>query len=206
MKLDLRKDVNVFYINLDQDVARRKNIENMFERLGITRHERIPGVKSRKKYLGANLAAFHAACYIRGRLPALVLEDDAKETGWYTPIIDIPDETDRVYLGHSLYGPVGPGHSELGKVAIYKYSSKCIRILNMCGTHAVLHVTESYVENSLKVISKACRDSAIKSDNCPADRYLARNMGRHIVLATNDPLFLQDDVTEQATWISLTRR
>jgi hypothetical protein len=127
-----------------------------------------------------------------------VLADNSNDivvTDHFKPIIDVPDEADALYLGVSKWGYwpdqiISHEGGALPKVALSRYSPEFIRTHNMCAAHAIVYLSQRFIEATIK-IAKECL-----SRNIPWDLGLASIQSEFIVLTPNFPMFYQEDQPE----------
>jgi len=205
MKIDLR-NVQTRWINLDRATLNAKQMIEQFDRLGFTSHIRIPGriIPPPKDLSAARLRAFgkhYMGCgqaHIDALLSAskgsvLVLEDDALATEAFVPVIEVPNDTDAVYLGIS--------HGNKNQ-AIVDLNNGWYRIFGMLAAHAVLYVSERY-KNYAVDIAHMC----LYTKKIPMDNGFAAAQSKFKVIAASTPMFIQSAEREsQNKWQSLTDR
>ena len=109
MIIDIR-EINCRWINLDSAKENADRMHGVCEELGIKNNKRFPAIvapspegtrPSEKHYVG--VAKSHMGCILESRenLPTLIFEDDVAVTEDFNPIIEVPDDTDAIYLGTS---------------------------------------------------------------------------------------------------------
>lgn len=205
MKIDLRH-VTTRWINLDRAQQNASDMRDQFERLGFTNHERIPAKivpvpENIPPYLlkaygthflgcgASHIAAFESttAC------PLLILEDDASATAAFTPEIEVPDNTDAVYLG------ISHGNS---RQIVFDMGNGWYKVIGMLASHAILYVSERYRNFALATAKDAIYTKCIPIDNAFAAAQLKFN-----VLACPVPMFVQSDARQSANkWEQLTSK
>lgn len=205
MKIDLR-NVQTRWINLDRATFNAKQMTEQFDRLGFTSHMRIPGriIPPPKSMSPAKLKAFGThfmgcgqahidALLSANKAPVLVLEDDAVATEAFVPIIEVPDDTDAVYLG------ISHGNQ---KQAIVDLNNGWYRIFGMLAAHAVLYVSDRY-KNYAADIAHMC----LYNKQIPMDNGFAAAQGKFKVIASPTPMFIQSALRHsEHQWQSLTDR
>jgi len=113
--------------------------------------------------------------------PVIILEDDVKWTGLYT--VEIPLNTDAIYLGLSQCGGSKTENKDAGPSIINLYSQTQVKIVNMLATHAILYISKRYkqaVVNELKSHLDWCSDVVI-----------SKIQNNFTVLAQKIPFFYQ---------------
>jgi hypothetical protein len=131
---------------------------------------------------------------VENNTPTLFIEDDVKHTEHYTPIIDVPDDTDAVWLGTSVYGLVDNWmQMKLGESIYLNRPTKLgeykdyYRIHNMLSIHAVLFITQNYVKEIQKYLKYNVNTLM------PPDIAIASTMKNFNIYACKQPMFFQDD-------------
>ena len=201
MKIDIR-DVKCCWVNLDKDKDNADAMVKQFDEIGIKNHERLSArviepppdtPKTIWHYRGC--AQSHIDILDDNKnneTPLLILEDDAKITEDFNPILEVPDNTDAIYLGTShgdgnyLAMDIGGGFARIGKVF---------------ATHAILYLTDNY----RKAVSETAKDF-VYNHNTPFDLGCAMLQTRNFVVAPHKPYFYQADERDSANkWENLTR-
>lgn len=178
MRVDLRT-IKKAYINLNKDVTNNKNIVNTFSSLGYTNYERFSAVSMPKERNAFNPGCSHshnkAMKTHRQSIPLLLMEDDCKDTSWYSEyvidgVLEVPEDADVVYLGYSM-----AWHSKVFKAQ--SINDKWMRVYGVLATHAILFLNDSidkFIENSEQTINnKTPLDSGYASDVLPKLRVYA---------------------------------
>ena len=200
MKIDLR-DVKCCWINLDKDEDNAKKMVEQFEEIGIEDHHRLSArvinppedtPKSIYHYRGCAQSHIDILDNEENGMPLLILEDDAMITEDFDPVIEVPDNTDAVYLGIShgdnnyFAVDVGGGFARIGKVF---------------ATHAILYITDSY----RKAISAVAKEFVYER-NTPFDLGCALLQTQNFVATPHKPYFYQADERDSANkWEYLTK-
>ena len=109
MKIDLR-DIPVVWINLDSATDNAKAMQERLDKHGFKKTYRksarvIPAppgtIPSNAHYVGCAQSHIDILDDVNYGSPLLILEDDAEFSPEFNPIIDIPDNSDGIYLGVS---------------------------------------------------------------------------------------------------------
>jgi len=141
VKLNLL-DIPLYYINLDRDVEKKNKTESLLRELGFRNAYRFPGVPHNDKITGCALSHYHILR--QAKPPFIILEDDCELYGEFKSEIDIPDDTDALYLGISHWGRYlnhsGP------YVHIDPVKDGIVRVYNMLATHAIMYLSNPYVD------------------------------------------------------------
>tara|TARA_R110000868_G_scaffold124816_3_gene329729 strand:- start:1764 stop:2399 length:636 start_codon:yes stop_codon:yes gene_type:complete len=200
MIIDLR-EIPVVWINLD---SATKNAEDMQERL--TKHgfkytyrksacvidPPVGTPKEIAHYKGCGQSHIDILDDFVYPTPLLILEDDAEFTEHFNPIIEIPDDTDGVYLGVS-HGNVYYKTAQL--------NSEYLKIGGILATHAILYISQKYRQ----IMSSAAKQF-INQFNRPWDLGSASLQGHMNVYTPNNPFFYQANARESANkWEQITK-
>jgi hypothetical protein len=130
---------------------------------------------------------------LNNHFPLLILEDDCEFTKDFHPMIEIPDNTDAVYLG------VSSGNPHYITKEVNKYFMRIGKIL---ATHAILYINNDY----RKMIAEIAKLYAYRL-KIPFDNGCALIQERFNVLTPNKPFFVQSDARESANhWEAITAR
>jgi GR25 family glycosyltransferase involved in LPS biosynthesis len=142
MKLNLL-DVPVYYINLDEQDEKRKLTESLLKRLGFKYVERLSAIKhDAGRIIGC--ARSHYEILKNVKPPFIILEDDCTLNRDFNSKVELPDNADALYLGISHWGRY-LNHS--GPYVHYtNVSDNIVRVHNMLATHAIMYVSQEYVD------------------------------------------------------------
>jgi len=204
MKIDLR-EIQTLWINLDSAKKNAVEMVEQFDRLGMKNHKRIAGrvipppklpIHKQRAYglhfVGcgqSHIDAMDAAHHI----PFLVLEDDAAVTNEFSHVLDVPDDTDAVYLG------ISHGNK---KQVIVDNGDGWFRVFGMLTTHAILYTSERFVSHA-KQFTREC----IYKYHIPLDNGFAALQKNYKILACPKPMFVQSNMRQSANqWESITNR
>lgn len=142
MKLNLL-DIPVYYINLDEDDEKRKITETLLKRLGFKYVYRLSAIKHELGRI-VGCARSHYEILSTKKPPFIILEDDCDLNRTFESEVEVPDNADALYLGISHWGRYlnhsGP------YVHTTKISDDIVRVHNMLATHAIMYLSESYVD------------------------------------------------------------
>jgi hypothetical protein len=118
----------------------------------------------------------------------VVFEDDIIPTEFVATKLTIPEDTDMVYLGVSTYGTVRNNYFGYPGIVTATQETKTMkRVYNMCGTHAMLFLSQRYIDAAIEVIE------SFLNRLVPCDVALASIQKDFKVLTPNDPFFYQKD-------------
>lgn len=186
MQIDLR-EIPTVWINLDKDVENANTMVQQFEKYGFKNHIRFSGLTPdkidppiEKHWYGFGCGMSHVTILEKYKdIPLLILEDDAKITDCFNPIIDIPEDADSVYLGTSSGNPAYMAKS---------YNDDYFRIGKVLSTHAVLYLTEAF-KNNVAEITRLF----VYHYQQPVDIGVASTLEHFKVYAPKCPYFIQAD-------------
>lgn len=142
MKLKLI-DIPIYYINLDEDDDKRKQTETILKCLGFKYVNRVSAIKHEKGRI-TGCARSHYEVLKEAKPPFIIIEDDCVLNKDFVNEIEIPNNADAFYLGISHWGRY-LNHS--GPYVHYEsINDEIVRVYNMLATHAIMYLTETYVD------------------------------------------------------------
>ena len=180
MNLDLR-EIPAVYINLDQDVEKNESMKSMLDQCGFKHIIRVEGKYTPDRPLaGCSMSHYNALSEVDP--PFIVFEDDCK-IKTFCSTIEIPDDSDAVYLGISSWGRMNSHSGPF--VQSENIGFGMVRIYNMLSAHSVLYLDEEY--------TSLCRRISYNSYETAQhqDIGFAEIQRYYNVYAFNDPLFYQ---------------
>ncbi len=138
--LDLR-EIPAIYINLEQHAEKNQRMQKILKECGFKKIIRVEGVANPKnKVAGCACAHFKGLSILD---PPFILFEDDCEIKKFKPEIDIPLDSDAVYLGISHWGRMN-GHS--GPYVQYEHLfNDLYRVFNMLSGHSILYLSDEYV-------------------------------------------------------------
>ena len=185
--ISLKNSKNIL-INLDDATERLKRTTNLLSSQGIS-FTRFSGVKHPVGVIGCGLSHYHLLGIFHA--PVVILEDDIEITEDFNTELDIPDETDAVYLGVSNHGYVrGDNIGRKGVVLASQYNEDYKRVYNMCATHAILYVSDKYTK-AVRASIKSSLETGLEFD-----LGLASIHKDYTILTPNEPFFYQREQEE----------
>lgn len=193
MKLDLR-ELPFYYINLEEAEQRKEKVEEILKGLDIKNVTRINAIKHENGAAGTPRSMLKALELAHNGDPFVLLEDDISLKNW-DPIIEIPDDTDALYLGVSWWGRM---NSHSGPCVKWeKVNDKIVRVYNMLGGHAILYKSDRYIDLSKRI----CQHAGYKIQD-HVDIGFATVQRWHNIYAIDDPYFYQTSCSgnEQGTY------
>jgi hypothetical protein len=195
MQIDIR-DVPVYFINLDKDTDKRKSTENVLNEVGFKRITRIAGTANENSALGCTISQINALKIAIDECdgPFVMVEDDIVLNNKKT-IFNIPENTDAIYLGLSMWGVYnGKGHVQ---ISAEKHNESFYKLHNMLSTHAIMYTNKDYVKLLLK-----CYEFSIKTEG-PLDKVNAELMKYFEVYGLSNPMFYQEGINQRWTNFTL---
>lgn len=185
MKINLL-DVPVYYINMAKDTHKREHMERQLNDFGFKNINRIDAVEDKVNgRVGLSKSQLKALSQVPA--PFIVLEDDADPTE-FKSVIEIPDNADAVYLGNSQWGLQSSHAGFYLKYSKVRGMPELLRIYNMLSSHAILYITNEYVE-MCKRTTEYCADVY----PMPMDVPFAMIQRFFNIYAFNTPIFVQKD-------------
>ena len=154
MIIDLR-EIPVVWINLDSATENAKKMEERFQKHGFKNTHRQSGLvippppgtdKSIAHFKGCGQTHVNILDNQSFSTPLLVLEDDVEFVENFNPVIDVPDDSDGVYLGIS--------HGNMYYQSCKK-DENYLRIAGILAAHAILYVTPSF-RQAMSNVGKYC--------------------------------------------------
>ena len=153
MRIDIR-ELNCRWINLDTATDNAERMNNLCDKLEIKNNKRfsarvLPAPEgtrpSEKHYVG--VAQSHIDCLLESRdnLPSLIFEDDVDVTEDFRPIIEVPDNTDAIYLGIS--------HGD-GRYRANDIGGGMARISEMLAAHAIIYLSKRYLDSVVGIANQ----------------------------------------------------
>jgi hypothetical protein len=192
MRIDLR-EIPVVWINLDSATKNAECMEAKLKNYGFKysyrKSARVlpapPGtIPSNAHYVGCAQSHIDILDDQKYETPLLILEDDAEFSDCFDPVIEIPDDSDGIYLGIST-GNIN--------YQTKKYNENYLRIGGILATHAILYVTESF-KKDMSDVAKHCIDNLRQ----PWDVGASQLQFYRRVYTPNKPYFYQSDNRESA--------
>jgi hypothetical protein len=182
MNLDLR-EIPFYYINLDDAVERRRRVEGDLQSLGIKNIIRVDAIRHTNGAAGTPRSMLKALELAHNGNPFVLVEDDISTKRW-DPIIEIPDDSDAFYLGISGWGRMNAHSGPF--VQWEKISDDIVRTYNMLSGHAILYVSDRYVDLAKRI----CYHAGYNIED-HVDIGFAEVQRWHNVYAFDDPYFYQ---------------
>jgi len=196
LQIDLR-EIDTYYINIKKDIKRDKSMKNLIEDFGFQNAQRSNAVnKPGDPLSGCATSHYNILSNLKDR--AIILEDDCVIKN-KKPIIEVPDDADAVYLGLSEWG----FNRDISKRENFTFSKHkdfegIYRVSGMLATHAILYITDEYI-NTCKIVSKYSSENSVH-----VDQSFARIQRYFNIYALANPIFYQSS-NQSATNIILKR-
>jgi len=195
MKIDLKK-INVYILTIPKNVERLTKLTSQLE--NKLSFEIFHGIILDHP-IGCDISLIKL--WNKIKLPALVLEDDCYVTDEFKSTFDVPDDSDAIYLGTSLWG-VKNGESKLHNLELKKYNESYFKISYMTSFHSVLFLTDIYLKSLIeigKMYPVLCQP-----DGMGIDYYTAQEQYKYNIYGISKPFFYQTGIfTETVTKPSL---
>lgn len=122
--------------------------------------------------------------------PVLILEDDCYPTEFFKTELDVPDDADVVHIGTSGWG-VTNGRSDWNNFSLAKYNEDYYRVNGMTSTHAMLFLTQKYINSLISIGQKY--PVLCKVGGVGIDYYTCQEQYNYNVYGVAKPLVFQDD-------------
>jgi hypothetical protein len=187
LEIDLTKQP-VYWTTIEKNVERHQRMTYMLKKLKFENTYQINGAISSPYTVG--IAQSHIDAIHQHPGPLIVMEDDCslfEFSGW-DPIIQVPEDTDAVYLGTSWFGMVR-GVSTFRGCISSSYNDKFNRVYNMLGIHAVLYLSERYKDHVVKTLKEFQKNPEDRG----CDEPIALTMKNFNILSLKLPYFYQAD-------------
>lgn len=187
MEVDI-KSIGSYWLTCQKSKDRWDGITNDLKSIGVVA-SMLDGEITTPYTVG--VAKNHLRALVGRSGPVLILEDDARlnpKAAARRTVYTIPDDTDALYLGTSLYGRVGKGETILKGALSFSHSNMYLRIFNMLSLHAVLYISDKYKKHVINLLN-----DFIKNPIGGMDDRIAETMWRYNVLALRTPIFFQND-------------
>ena len=187
MIIDLR-EIPVVWINLDSAVENAKTMQDRLDQHGFKFTYRksariLPAPKgtvpSNAHYVGCAQSHIDILDDSQYATPLLILEDDSEFSDAFNPVIDIPDDSDGIYLG------VSTGNQNY---QTKRYNENYLRIGGILATHAILYVNKNFKEQ-MSSVAQHC----INNLQQPWDLGASSIQFQTKVYTPNKPYFYQAD-------------
>ena len=190
MIIDIR-EIKTYYINLDQEVDRRKKMEELLIKHNFKNYERIDAIlkENRRGCTLSHIKSLKTALK-DSNYPFLILEDDVSIFN-EDFIVNVPDDADAMYLGLS---DIGSNLLKEEKAEDYLYiknlNKENHQVVNMVARHAVVHLNKEYDQEALKYNKMFIKSPKKFVGGDVAISQLNKNKK---VYALNTPIFYQND-------------
>ena len=190
MIIDFKKINSLWIGGINKN--RELKIKSLLDRLEYN-HKQIPAVLS-NGFNGNTQSTKNAIEEsIKYNEPVIIFEDDANITEHYNNEIDVPDDTDAVWLGTSIYGLVNNWESMSLRDGIFltqpqktgEYNN-LYKVENMLSLHAVVFITTKYKQCMFNYL-----EYLINKQTAPD--IITAAMKDFNIYACKKPMFFQDD-------------
>jgi hypothetical protein len=188
MKIDIR-NFPTFYINMDKHKDRNADMIQLGKDVGFKEYSRLSGV-AMPRHPRSGCAKSHHQILSKMNSPTIILEDDCviKNDSY---IIEIPDDTDALYLGLSGWGFIN-SHSKLNNLEYERHEKYqgIYKINGMLATHSILYISPEYIDMATRIAKwSGDNDEHIDQGFALVQKYFN-------VYALKKPIFYQHSNTE----------
>ena len=200
-------DVRTRWINVDKDVEKAKQMQELLDGLGFNDHERCSAITHIKPHEGVRVGEEHYRNCAESHFkilnetiltdgkPVLILEDDveADEIMKHNLEIPIPEDADAIYFGTS--------HGD-GNYKAVDLKNGWVKIEKVFATHAIMHINKEFSQSVIDIGKKW-----IYEHNRPFDVGIAYDIqSKFNVYAPIKPFFYQADSKNGTNkWEHITR-
>lgn len=189
------KDIHFYILNLAKHPKKKIFMEKQMEKLGY-KYTFIEAIEARKP-IGVGLSHLKALTQYNLKVPFAILEDDCKFFDLENPknIFNLPDNTDSLYLGQSVYGLREIDHLNIRwggefKVEYEIYNEHYLKVNCMLARHAIVYLSDKFHKNAIE----ACRKSLFKHFiPIPGDLSYGEMQKDHLVITPNNPICYQSE-------------
>ena len=194
--------VKTFYINMDNKIDRKNQTEKLLSGLNFTNYQRYSAKTGQNAIEGCALSHIDIL-RSNNHTPFLILEDDVTTGKGYTSTIEVPDDTDAIYLGYSMWGYDPERAKKFSKMntptSFKKITNTLYKVSNMLSTHAILYCSERYITAVADIM-----ETIWNQEQWHCDYACALIQEEFNVYAPTNPYFFQYDYwTMPWTYVSL---
>jgi tetratricopeptide (TPR) repeat protein len=149
--------IQTLVIGMISETRRNEHMKNLCDRLGL-QARLIQSISCDPGYFGCTIGHLKALTWVKksGKLPVLVMENDCNVTDLFRPEINVPADSDMVYLGNSSCGCVPAlnyrGIRGCALVEAIDGNSEFNRVKNMLACHAILYTSPKAVDLAIASI------------------------------------------------------
>jgi hypothetical protein len=174
---------------MDKDKDRKSDMTKLGTDVGFKNYSRVKGVSMPKQPM-SGCALSHKSILDSINEPTIILEDDCVLRN-DSYIIEIPDDTDALYLGLSAWGFI----NGVSRPNNFNYEKQpefhgIYRIDGMLATHAILYISKDYIDISRRIAAWSAEN------NKHIDQGFALIQKYYNVYALKKPIFYQHSNTE----------
>jgi hypothetical protein len=150
-------EISTLVIGMTSEAQRNEHMKNLCIRLGL-QGKFIQSISCNPSYFGCTIGHLKALVLAKKsqQLPILLLENDCGATKFFQTAIDVPDDSDMVYLGSSSCGCVPQmnyqGIRGCALVENTDPASGFYQVRNMTATHAILYVSSRSLDAAINSI------------------------------------------------------
>lgn len=184
--------IKTFYINVDEKVERKNQTEKLLCNLNYKNYERYSAKTGKNAIEGCAQSHIDILRSHKSKTPFLILEDDVTIGKGYQQTIEIPEDTDAVYLGYSMWGYDAERAKKFSKMdnttKFEKVTNHLYKISNMLSTHAIMYCSEKYCNAVADIM-----ENVWKNQQWHCDYACALIQEKFNVYAPSNPFFFQND-------------
>jgi tetratricopeptide (TPR) repeat protein len=144
-------EIQTLVIGMITETERNEHMKKLCDRLGL-QAKLIQSISCDPAYFGCTIGHLKALTWAKksGKLPVLVMENDCDVTDLFRSEINVPADSDMVYLGNSSCGCVPSlnyrGIRGCALVESVEGMDDLNRVRNMLATHAILYISSRAVD------------------------------------------------------------
>jgi len=195
LHLDLR-NINFYIINLQEDQENRLFMQGQMQEFGFP-YTFVQAINTKPGTVGIALSHLKALRMVDATVPFVILEDDCKFFfDRVSPFLEVPSETDGIYLGHSHFGLREKAHEGVrwgeSKATKYQiYDDHYLKIEAMLARHAILFLTERFRQAAIAANIRALTNF---NYHYPGDLAYAQIQPQHLILSPHQPWCYQSEI------------
>lgn len=148
--------VKTFYVNMDDKIQRKEQTEKLLTDLNFTNYQRYSAKTGKNAIEGCALSHIDILRNNKDNTPFLIVEDDIALAIGYQTTIEVPDDTDAIYLGYSMWGYDAERAKKFSKMetptTFSSIGNNLYKIANMLSTHAIMYCSERYANATANIM------------------------------------------------------
>ena len=175
---------------MKQDKEKKAYLTTKLSELGFTNVNRIEGIVASPGIVGLSRSQNTALSQIRA--PFIIMEDDCDPL-YFKSVVEVPEDADAIYLGNSPWGRMNSHHGFFLQYSKVEGYDEVYRIYNMLSSHAILYLSDSYVD----ICKRTTYHCGYVSMSVPMDVPFADIQKWYNVYAMDKPHFVQKEYGSQ---------